>query len=663
MRMILKAMHIANFKGITALDVEFGAACTRISGSNGAGKSTIADAFSWVLFNKDSHGNAPGSDSFHEKPLDEHGQERHNLDTSVELDCLIDGRRYCLKRVQRESWVKKRGSAVASFSGNVSSYFINDVEVKQSEFKSRISQIVDEQIFMLLGTLKAFNQLDWRKRREQLVSLSDIDVDAQLLATPEFADIARELEERNITVDELRKVLSDQRKRINDELKMMPVRIDEARAAITEHTDEEIADAHYIIKDAQDTIARIDRQIAEAGSAASSSEAARQKIELQMQVAQLRQKVLDAYSADKQALFETAQKLTDTASKLKLQLRGAQDKLHLLASQLVKATQERDALRDEYRKAKDAPLGVEAGQACPTCGQVMPSAMIDELLCKAKQRRKDACDLISVKGKECKARCEEIQAQIDAVNADIALLPMTYDEAQKAADEAMEKLRSYPKEPDYSAEPCIAELEAQIADIQPDAAAPSVQDKVKALEERRAELQAKIADKQRMLAQYEASQQTRERLKAHEARQAELGVQMSRTELLIELLEQFIQERCMRLEDSINSHFNSVRWKLFDTQINGGIVDTCVAMIPCNGAFVSYETANTAAQINACIEIIDALGAHYDVRVPLFIDGAESVINIEDADTQMITLSVSNNPVLTIDTEEEINDGEHKLSA
>ena len=68
-----------------------------------------------------------------------------------------------------------------------------------------------------------------------------------------------------------------------------------------------------------------------------------------------------------------------------------------------------------------------------------------------------------------------------------------------------------------------------------------------------------------------------------------------------------MQERCTALEENINGKFPTVRWKLFDRQINGGIIDTCVCMIPCESGLVSYECANTAAQVNADIEIVNVL--------------------------------------------------------
>ena len=166
--------------------------------------------------------------------------------------------------------------------------------------------------------------------------------------------------------------------------------------------------------------------------------------------------------------------------------------------------------------------------------------------------------------------------------------------------------------------------------------------------ERKRELLAKIDEKNRVLAQRDIMEDTKKRIEMHEARQRELGAQYSEAEILTGLTERFIQDRCGALEDSINAHFPTVRWKLFDTQINGGIADTCVCMIDCDGALVPYESANTASQIAADIEIVDVLSDHYDIRVPLFVDNAERVNRLPHIDSQTITLSVSTDSELNI---------------
>lgn len=231
-RLVIERMNIRNFKGVRELDISFGEKVTRISGMNGTGKTTIPDAFSWCIWNKDSRGNAPGTPDFREKPLDENGNEIHNLETTVELFCKLDGQPFNLRRTQRENWVKKRGGVEAVYQGNVSTYWINDVETKLTDFKARIAQIGDEEVFRLIGSLSAFNALDWKKRREQLIALADSDVDSALLQRDEYRQIADECAQRGVAVSDLRKIFADQRKRTNEELRMIPVRIDEARRSL-----------------------------------------------------------------------------------------------------------------------------------------------------------------------------------------------------------------------------------------------------------------------------------------------------------------------------------------------------------------------------------------------------------------------------------------------
>ena len=232
MKLELREIRISNFKGVREMTIDFSGPRTQITGANGTGKTTIADAFSWVLFNKDSAGNAPGSKDFREKPLDDDGREIHNLETSVELFCTLDGQRFDLKRTQAENWVKKRSSSEATFQGNVSTYWINGVEVKLQDFKARIAAIASEDVFRLVGVLSTFNAMDWKKRRQQLLNLVDEDVDSELLARDEYRPLADAVAQQNVSVDDYRKVAADQRKRINDELRSLPIRIDEAKKSL-----------------------------------------------------------------------------------------------------------------------------------------------------------------------------------------------------------------------------------------------------------------------------------------------------------------------------------------------------------------------------------------------------------------------------------------------
>ena len=164
-----------------------------------------------------------------------------------------------------------------------------------------------------------------------------------------------------------------------------------------------------------------------------------------------------------------------------------------------------------------------------------------------------------------------------------------------------------------------------------------------------AELKARIAKAKAIIALQDQAAQCDARIAELENMQAELGQSKANVELLICDAERFVAARCGLLEDSINGHFPTIRWKLFDTQINGALVDCCECMIPGDGALVSYSGTNTAASVNADIEIISVLSRHYDVVAPVFVDNAERINYIVKPTGQLITLSVSSDPVLRIE--------------
>ena len=161
----ITGMHIENFKGIKDIELSFDQDATHVCGRNGSGKSSLVDAFCWVLFNTDSKGNAPGSDNFREKPLDDNGAEIHYLDTMVEIRGTLNGLPYNLKRVQRENWAQKRGFVDNIYTGNESVYYVNSVETKRTDFQKRIAEIAPVDILKVLGTLGEFNRRNWKERR------------------------------------------------------------------------------------------------------------------------------------------------------------------------------------------------------------------------------------------------------------------------------------------------------------------------------------------------------------------------------------------------------------------------------------------------------------------------------------------------------------------
>jgi len=206
---------------------------------------------------------------------------------------------------------------------------------------------------------------------------------------------------------------------------------------------------------------------------------------------------------------------------------------------------------------------------------------------------------------------------------------------------------SYPI-PDYDKEPRIIEFTEKLNGIRASVTF-TPDEKVASLKARQEELRASNGRALAVIAQANLQGEIDSRITDLEKQQREYGDRVSSIEALIMLAEKFIADRCTALEDSINDLFPTVRWKLFDIQINGGLVDTCTCMIPCDGALVAYSCANTAAQVNADIEISSVLSRHYGVTAPLFLDNAERVNYIASPAGQLITLSVSKDTAMRVE--------------
>ena len=107
-------------------------------------------------------------------------------------------------------------------------------------------------------------------------------------------------------------------------------------------------------------------------------------------------------------------------------------------------------------------------------------------------------------------------------------------------------------------------------------------------------------------------------------------------------LMQYQRLKAETLQNAVNSMFTFVKFSLFTTTIEGNIIEGCTPMI--NG--VPYESANSAAKLNAGLDIINTLSKAYGYEAPIWIDNAEGINNILPTDSQQIRLIVSDGELL-----------------
>ena len=652
MILYLERLEMTNFKGIQSAVYEFTDE-TNIFGRNGTGKSSIVDAFTWLLFNKNAMGDAPDPDKFSPKPIDDQGREIHYLDTTVTAYCKLDGAPFVLKRTQRENWVTKRGTKDAVFQGNSSTYWINEVETKESDFTDRVSRIASDNVFRLITSLGAFNAMKKDERRTVLLAMSGTDVDAELLQREEYAAIATEARSLGIGVDDLRKVLTDRKTKIGKELQLIPARIDEARRMRPEYTEQDIKDAEYNLKDAQADLEKCRAMLAQVETGdGSADDIGRQILSLEADLIAEKRRITDDFDAKRRELrqaiqsaeadFDAKQSNQRVASKLAA---AAKIKASESAQELVK-------LRTRYKAEYDTPYTPpQVDNVCTFCGQPIPESQRERMFAEARKAFYDArgkrLTEITQQGKELKARDEALHAESDEAAEALSKADEALTAASKSLKIAREALEAYPATPNYETER-VKGLDEEIyalrskRNAEPDEKAERIRDRI-------ADLEAMVDRAKATIAKQEAAKQVDERVKELEEEQKNMGQRRADAEVMIYAVEQFIRDRCGLLEESINSHFPTVRWKLFNIQNNRGIKDCCECQIPGDHSLVSYSGTNTAAKVNADIEIIGVLSRHYDVIAPVFVDNAERINYIVKPAGQLITLSVSDDSTLRID--------------
>lgn len=641
-------LKLVNFKGIKEFELNASGQDTNVFGENGTGKTTLFDAFVWLLFGKDSN----NSTKFDIKTLKD-GKPVHKLNHEVEANLLVDGQELVLKKVYKEKWTKQRGAEEAEHTGHTTDYFIDEVSSKKKEFDEVVGNIVDENIFKLLTNPKYFNEvLNDNKRRDLLLEVAGDITDEDVLNSDEkLLELKKALGNR--TVEKHQEMVKGKLREINQELDRIPVRVDEINRGLPDTKGLVKKD---IIDNLDKVLTDIDAKSEQINSIKNGSEvnSLKQKIsEIELKISSVRN---EHTQNEQQELLKLKTRLQEEQSNLNIlrnDLRGQEQQKQSNESRIKEFEQQMNELRERYMEENKKEFNHESDCSCPTCGQDLPQEQIDETKAKFNKNKSDSLEKINAKGIELKGKVDELKEENETLQKQID--KVTEQGKKKASD--FERLEGKLKEAESTATPIEESpsyqklmqerqaLEQQIEQLEQsvDESVQSVKREIETLKEQQSSLQMDLT-------QIKQSEQSQERIAELEQQEKKLNEEYEQLSKELFLTEEFTRAKVNMLEGNINNKFKYARFKLFEQQINGGLREVCETTY--NG--VPYSSGlNNAAQINIGLDIINTLSDHYGVQAPIFVDNAESVNELLYIDSQVISLVVSTDKELRVESKTE----------
>ncbi|HCX1718333.1 TPA: AAA family ATPase [Staphylococcus aureus] len=576
--MKINKLTISNFAGIKEESFNFNGKDAKIYGNNATGKTTTATALQWLLFDKGLDGSTK---SFNPVSLNEKNEENYELIPTVFAEFEIDGKITTFKKESHPKYTINQKTNRKEYSrSRTKKQYINDESIKVKDYKARIDELIDEDVFKLITNPQAFNLLDWKKRRSLLFEIAKPINDEDVIKTnDDFKELNNILGDHEIETK--KKILTDKIKQINKDIKDIPIRInqtqqnkqdvpefDNDRYAIIKQEIEQLENERIDIQNGKEEI-NLRNQLLEnhKGLKSDLEKAKNQKFEYlddnvcsccgqqlpAEQVNEAREKALQKFNAGKSKELETIQTsinhIISEGKKIKPIIEKLEDDNNNLQIKINEAEERSARIQNKINKLKTTHVDV---------------TQTDEY--------------------------KAVMLEINEINQKRSNIRKTIQDNVSGIDDK------------------ISELTQEKSEIE---VSRSIEKSNKHLDDVISELRN---EEDRLLDEKEKY--------SHD----------------LYILKEFTTTKVKMLTENINNEFEIAEFKLFNTLVNGELEETCSTTV--NG--VEYDSGlNNASRINVGLDIINTLSKHFKVTAPIFIDNAESVTELIKTESQQIQLIVN----------------------
>jgi len=669
MKATLKTERLRNFEAVIDQTYTFGD-ITEVCGTNGTGKTTLFNAFTFCLFGKDSNGRT----DFGFKRRDANGEVVHNAEYGVELVFDIDGKERVFERVVTEKWVKPRGGSEKVLSGHETAYYVDRVRcATMKEYVAAVNQISTEDVMRILTDTFYFMSLREDTQKAMLLKMaygtSDIAEadkmasDAVVSKEPALAAFVNEL--NGTALRDFNAAIQGKINAIKGELNDIPIRIAAKQEAMPAEEDWDGLQA--VIDENRAELENIERQMADENAREASSEQKKNalrtqqsNLELELVKAQnsIRTRVTEEESGKRKEMIDAETEYTtavkqynanrELSNKYKQEkeamLKRYNDQIAEHDKRIVELTDKANALREQYRAIKnDAYTYADEELECPTCHRPydfdkLKEQKLAENVSLGKSimqveipQVKEAATVLAHKRDEEAAKYDEMIADMEMMLSDCRL---KVDDAHRMR----ESIAFTPADVNALclADPKCKELTKQIAEVKKQIAEWPVKQTNEQLATAKRDVEDKIASLQKQMASRDMIANVRGQIAELEDKQRALNAELAVLEKKHDTAKEYQKAKDRELLAKVNGLFGMVTWDFVTEQLNGNDRIACNCYV--NGK--PYSECNHALQVNAGLDIINAIGRSEDVHLPIFIDNAESVVEYIGTDAQMILLKV-----------------------
>jgi DNA repair exonuclease SbcCD ATPase subunit len=666
-KILIDKICLRYFKGVENKEIVLGDNINVVKGRNGIGKSTIADAISWVLFGT----NQSGATKFGIKTKDKDGREIEDVAHSVEISLSVQNEQegmmcYVLTRSLTETR-KDDGSVTNNYTYKV------DGEVETAgDFKKVVDAICPEEVFRLCSSPYSFTQMDWSEQRKRLNEMFGVPSVEDVTGGDKKYDAIKELLEKD-DVDKILKHLNYKRKEVQKNLDEVPVRLEALKNVLPKAEDWAAVEKLILEKRKEITETRKNLNTIDNGGAdfirkyqnisTLNLDHKRKRImeeSAQRRLGEIIKANAEAKTACKKAVAEAEQNIEDLKQKLK-SFDGALEKCDARMNEL---DAEKADGKEKWKLIKARKWEWNEDDAfCPTCKQALPEDQVQKIMEESKKTflNNQASDLkklgddaarIKEEVKKCEENTEYFKTEQKTTETALIEARKALIEARKALEEQAKK-----EEEKVSVETLLAEKPEykQVCDrikkIEAEQEKPAdegmseedkklkadVEKKLKDLESEREVLASRLAVK----AQWE---KVNAQIVGLQEERAQWKEQIDSLDEKIKAASDFQKRSCEVLEENVNRRFKLVKWKMFRRQLDGTDKPWC----ECSVDGVPYSDLNTAAKINAGLDITNTLKQYYGVDVPCVIDNAETVQEPLYEGGQQIRLTVTDDEDIVI---------------